>query len=120
MPCWTETRITIKDEEWAVRPDIFALALPKFLEQVKKFDFTANVNKYGANIITIGTVDQRIMIDFERGRLIYAQNLDSVKNLLKRTYSEQVIKTVAQRTQIKSKFNLKQTGQLEYNLERRR
>lgn len=119
MPCWTRSIIRIKDEEWKVRPDIFALALPRFLELAKLEGFTTNVQEKG-QVITIGPPDTRITVDFENQRLSYTQNVNSVKNLLKRTYSEQVVKTVAQRTQIKSKFRLTQTGQLEYRLERRR
>ncbi|MHC1728547.1 MAG: hypothetical protein AB9866_21525 [Syntrophobacteraceae bacterium] len=121
MPCYTQSEIRINEEEFKARADIMKSALPTLRKELKAF-----YGEYNAYVLmddrgmTLSVAGNEINLDFTTGKLTYPQNLIIAKNMLKRNYSAAVVKAVSLQSRVKSKFNLKQTAEREYRLERRR
>jgi hypothetical protein len=111
---------TIKQDKFKTRKDIFLKGLPDF-ERFMQSEYGDNIEiEQSGTITTVRVWGRAIIVDHQAGEIEYTADMQLIANALKRSYSASVIKTVAQGTRIKSKFNLKQTGQRDFTLQRRR
>ena len=119
MPCWQTSQL--KYDTLKANPAL----LNATLEELRKHpDFLA-----GRYIIAEGDVlmitlpdpyDFSVFrMDTKTGMLTYDPSGLAIKNLFKRLYSTQAVKTVANKSRIKQKFKLTQTSEREFVMRRK-
>lgn len=119
MPCYLRAQIKLT-ENWKVRPDLFAQSLRNFVIEMEAI--------YGRNVkvivdqttAIINVYGEQITVDTKEGTIQFRRGMETVKNALKRNYSETVVRHVAMNPGIRSKFDLRQTATREYVLQKRR
>lgn len=119
MPCYTQAEIRLT-ENWKVRADLFAASLKGFVVEMESIYGKSVQVKVDQTTAVIMVYGERITVDMKAGTVEFKRNMDTVKNALKRHYSQTVVKHVAQNPRIRAAFDMKQKSTNEFVLNRRR
>ena len=117
MPCYTMAQIRLT-ELWKVDPRLFGISLRKFVIEMEAVHGKVDV-KIDGKTCTIRVAGELITVDMAEGTLNFRRGMEDIKNALKRNYSETVVQHVSQNPGVRRKFNMRQTGQREYVLQKR-